>query len=380
MNKRQFLQTAARAGAGALLLPFATCATSQAAGGKPVSGLPRNWIWLRPELGKTDAEWRETFGQIRAAGIEAVLPQIYSSHEALFDWPGQPVKEELLERLVPLAHAAGLQIHAWMWSMPANDPAIVANHPDWYAVNRKGESAATDPAYVDYYKFLCSRKPAVQDYVRSRVEALAQIDGLDGIHLDYIRLPDVILAEGLQPKYDIVQDREYPEYDYCYCDDCRAQYQAQTGVDPLEIADPSADEDWYQFRYDGVVNLVNEHLVPAAKAGGKTITAAVFPNWESVRQQWHRFELDAFLPMLYHGFYNEDVAWIGEEVAAARQRLAGERNRAPVYAGLFIPHLQPEEMDEAIRVAKANGAPGVCLFAYGSMSEAHWAAVAEVLR
>ena len=38
---------------------------------------------------------------------------------------------------------------------------------------------------------------------------------LTGIRLDYIRQLDVILASGLQPSYGIVQDREYPEYDYC---------------------------------------------------------------------------------------------------------------------------------------------------------------------
>ncbi|MBK8653027.1 MAG: hypothetical protein IPN20_03725 [Haliscomenobacter sp.] len=31
------------------------------------------------------------------------------------------------------------------------------------------------------------------------MEALGQIPDLDGIHLDYIRFPDVILAEGYNP-------------------------------------------------------------------------------------------------------------------------------------------------------------------------------------
>ena len=382
MQKRKFIKTSLQVGAGALLLPYLSCETPQEENEtmEVVSGLPKNWIWLKPELGLSDEQWMDIFTKIRAAGIEAVLPQIYASRKALFDWPGQPVEEKLLERLVPLAHAAGLQIHAWMWSMPCNDPTILEQHPDWYAVNRKGESAATDPAYVDYYKFLCSRKEGVQNFVRTRVEALAKIEGLDGIHFDYIRLPDVILAEALQPKYDIVQDQEFPEYDYCYCDDCRAQYKAQTGIDPMDIEDPAADETWYKFRYDGIVSLVNNHLAPAAKAGGKTVSAAVFPNWESVRQQWHRFELDAFLPMLYQGFYNEDIAWVGEEVSKAKERLKSVNNDKPVYSGLFINHLKPEEIATAIQSSKDGGAAGVCFFAYSSMKEEYWAVVPELLK
>jgi hypothetical protein len=34
--------------------------------------------------------------------------------------------------------------------------------------------------------------------------------------LDYVRYPDVILGADLQPKYNIVQDTELPEYDYGY--------------------------------------------------------------------------------------------------------------------------------------------------------------------
>ena len=43
-----------------------------------------------------------------------------------------------------------------------------------------------------------------------------EIEGLESVHLDYVRFPDVILGADLQPKYGIVQDKELPEYDYGY--------------------------------------------------------------------------------------------------------------------------------------------------------------------
>ncbi|MCB9265198.1 MAG: family 10 glycosylhydrolase [Lewinellaceae bacterium] len=381
MDKRQFLKTLGKGALACMALPaLPSCESGQPAAHPLVEGLPANWIWLRPQLGLSDDEWKQIFEKIRATGIEAVLPQIFNSREALFqiDVPGVPVKEPLLERLVPLAHEAGLQIHAWMWSMPCNIPEIIEKHPDWFAVNGKGEPAHEKPAYVDYYKFLCPCHPEVQDFVQARVEALGRIDGLDGIHLDYIRVPDVILAEGLQPKYDIVQDKEYPEYDYSYSTYCREQFKAQTGIDPLtDLEDPSQNEAWRQFRYDAVSNLVNGRLAPTARQYGKKITAAVFPNWESVRQQWHKWDLDAFLPMLYQGFYNEDIDWIGEQVRAGLDRLNNEK---PIYSGLFIPHLPPEELPQAIEVSRQAGARGVCLFDYNALTEEHWAVLKEAFK
>lgn len=341
---------------------IASCGQTNAVIGD--KSLPNYWLWLRPDLKHTDDDWKRIFAEIKDLGFEAVLPQIFSSNKALFDIENYETEEPWLERIIPIAHNAGLEIHAWMWTMPCNNPRIIENHPDWYVVNRLGKPAHTDPAYVDYYKFLCPRKAPVREFVQQRVKALAAISELDGIHLDYVRMPDVILAEALQPKYDIVQDKEFPEYDYCYCETCRDAYRAKTGIDPMEIEDPQNDKDWYQFRYDAVVQMVNDYLVPAAKEKDKWITAAVFPNWESVRQQWHKFDLDAFLPMLYHGFYNENIDWIGDETRKAIDRF---EKKKPIYSGMFLPHIAPEELIKAVNSAYDGGASGFCLFAYNDL-------------
>jgi len=328
------------------------------------SNLPDNWIWIRPSLDKSDDDWKKAFERIKKAGIDGILPEVYSSHETLFDHPNLPVKERWLERIIPLAHAAGLQVHAWMWTMPLNNPDLIKKHPDWFSVNRNGNPSNTYPAYVDYYKFMCPCNEEVAEFVAGNVEALAKIEDLDGIHLDYVRQPDVILAEAFQPKYGIVQDKEYPEYDYPYSENCRNQFKAKHGIDPMDLGDEAPqNEAWRQFRYDAVSNIVNNHCVPMARKYDKKITAAVFPNWESVRQEWHKWDLDAFLPMLYQGFYNADIDWIGEQVKNAKIRLKAANNDKPIFSGLFLPHLEnPADLKRAIDIAKANGAKGVSFF------------------
>jgi len=362
MKRRKFIKQSAKLGLAVGMSGTIACKEKLVI----TKNLPTNWLWIRPDIELSLEVWTEKLKELKVLGFDAILPQVYSGNKTLFNLPDHDMTMPWLEKIIPLAHQEGLEVHAWMWTMPCIDERILTNHPDWYVVNRLGEPADTHPAYVNYYKFLCPRKEEVKSFIKERVKALAAIPDLDGIHLDYVRMPDVILAEALQPKYGIVQDQEYPAYDYCYCETCRRAYQERTGVDPMTIQDPANDKDWYQFRYDAVVDLVNNYLVPAAKAKSKTITAAVFPNWESVRQQWHHFDLDAFLPMLYQGFYNKDVAWIGEEVEQGLLRLNHEK---PIYSGLFLGHLEGKQLKEAVQTSYKKGAKGIAIFAYSDWEE-----------
>ena len=329
----------------------------------------KNWTWITTDLKTTDDEWKRKFAQWRESGVDAVLPEVFGSRAAFHASTHLPVAGEWLERILPIAKSEGLEVHAWMWTMPCNIEDVQKNHPDWFNVSRNGVSSLEKPPYVPYYKFLCPSRPDVHEFLQKRVSELAQYDELDGIHLDYIRHPDVILAAELQPRYGIVQDREYPEYDYCYCEVCRRDFKQKSGIDPLELEDPSAWEEWRQFRYDLITNIVNTKLVPIGRKHNKAMTAAVFPNWEHVRQEWRAWNLDGVLPMLYHSFYGEDITWIGEQV---ERGIGSLKKRIPLYSGLFVPRLTPDDLSGAISASFRGGASGISLFSAGAMSDEHW--------
>ena len=143
----------------------------------------------------------------------------------------------------------------------------------WYALNGNGESAFDKPAYVDYYKFLCPNREEVYNFLSELYTAVAAVDEVDGIHLDYIRFPDVILARGLWDKYGLVMDREYPEYDYCYCDKCVNDFKNISGIDIKGVDDPSTIQEWKQFRYDLITKMVNR-LAEDVHKEGKEINAS----------------------------------------------------------------------------------------------------------
>jgi uncharacterized lipoprotein YddW (UPF0748 family) len=338
----------------------------------------KNWVWITLERDQPADAWKRDFARMRAAGIQAVIPEVYDGRHAYWGSSRLPVRSERLELLLPLAKAEGLEVHAWMWCMPCMLESVLTKHPDWYNVNAMGQSAADKPAYVDYYRFLDPANPEVREFVRQTVSELSSIDALTGVHLDYIRHPDAILPKGLWAKYGLVQEQVHPEFDYGYTMYARNAFKQKHGVDPLDIADPLAHQAWFEFRLDSVTELVNEHLVPAARSRGKQISAAVFPGptmaREMVRQDWGRWKLDAFMPMLYHSFYEAGAEWVLEQTREGVRAV-----EQPVYSGLFVPSVVAPGLSRIIAGALTGRASGVALFHAHAMDESLWNAFTDAI-
>jgi hypothetical protein len=345
VKRRKFLQLM---GAGSLALsPLATDALVRV--GRVLaadSGSQyHHWAWAHARADEPREDWQRRFAELRAAGVGSLLL-------------GGATAEACR-----LAAAEGLTTHAWTWTLCRGGADLLENHPEWYVVSREGKSACDHPPYVPYYHFLCPSRPEVRAYLRGEMARIAATEGLAGVHLDYVRFPDVILPRDLWEKYDLVQDQELPPFDFCYCEVCREKFEAARGVDPLDLPDPPADEAWRRFRWDAVSALVAE-LVEEVHGAGKQITAAVFPSpsiaRRLVRQDWAHWQLDAVLPMVYHSFYREDVAWIEATVREGVRALPAGR---PLYAGLYLPELrEPGRFEAAVEHALAGGARGVALF------------------
>lgn len=315
------------------------------------------WTWITADPDRDDVSYRQEFEKYADYGLDAVL----------INTNADPV---LLGRLAPLAKDAGLELHAWLMAMCRPGDSVVRQHPDWYVVSRDGKSAFDHRPYVDYYEFLCPTREAPRQHVLDLVEGLAQVGDVASVHLDYIRYPDVFLPVGLLPKYDLVQEVELPEFDFCYCEVCVDEFEKIHHKNPREMENPAIDMEWKQFRLNKIGEVVDQAYELAHK-NGKELTAAVFPYPEMadhmVRQRWDKWKINAVLPMIYHQFYEEDTDWVGFATAQGVRDL--EHTATELHTGLFIPGMEAEELREAISQAKRNGAKGVSFFDGPALSD-----------
>lgn len=342
-TRRSFLKAGALAGLAASIPAPALAGITAAPAAK--NKQLRHWVWVRPNKADKEADLKRQYKRFYEAGIRGIFFEADS------------------EKHFRAAKANKLEAHRWMWTMNRGEKELLQKHPEWYAQNRKGESCADKPPYVGYYRWLCPSREEVKQYLAEDVRNILSKDYIDGIHLDYVRFCDVILPVNLWSDYKIEQTKELPEYDYCYCEVCRTKFKAWRGKAIEELEYPEASLSWRLYRYNAVNTIVN-HLAEVAKEKKKPITAAVFPTPEVarriVRQDWTNWNLNAVYPMIYHGFYKEDVRWIGDAVTEGVHFLNG---KFPLYAGLYLPDFKSnEELQQGIEIALANGAKGVSIF------------------
>jgi uncharacterized lipoprotein YddW (UPF0748 family) len=348
-TRREFLGSAAAASA----------ALAAGARGRSIGEPFTRWTWVHGGGDTALVDWRHRYARLREAGFTGVL--VGGGDAAMH---GEAARLE------------GLVLHRWIWALNrGGDAGVKAEHPEWFSLSRDGKSSLTDPPYVGYYQWLCPTRLAVREYLAEVVDGVAATAGVDAVHLDYIRHPDVILPRNLWEQYGLVQDRELARYDFCYCDACRERFGRERGRDPMALVDPETDVEWRRFRWRMVTEVV-EVLARAAHRRGKAVSAAVFPTptiaRNLVRQEWDRWPLDHVFPMLYHGFYREPIEWIG---TAVRDGIAALPADVPLVAGLYLPDLPPADLHRAVAVARDAGASGVALFEMGGLTDERLAAL-----
>ncbi|MEI7575510.1 MAG: family 10 glycosylhydrolase [Armatimonadota bacterium] len=310
------------------------------------------WVWTSIDREATDEALVAKYSQLRANGITGVF-----------------LAEGIDDREFEIIRSSGLELHCWMITTNCREPEVREEHPEWYMVSRSGKSSLTDPPYVHYYRWLSPILLEVRDHITARARHLAEHPLVQGVHLDYVRYPDVILPVALWKEYGLDQSEEMADFDFDYSDRVREIVRGDIGLDPLQIADPAHDQAWLHYRYKSVTRLVDQ-VTQAVHGQRKEITAAVFPTpsiaRKICRQDWDKWSLDLFCPMIYHSFYNEPLEWIGqcmlENIAATS---------VPICAGLYMPAFDsPEDFAQGLQIVRDRGGAGVSLF--GDVDNDYW--------
>lgn len=335
------------------------------------------WAWMSGKVSTSDDVWENYFSKAAEAGIDAIILECHSGIPEILDSTTfrDDAAIKIINNALPYAQKHGIELHAWIWTTNRGEMTLRNAHPDWYQVNALGESCLDIKLYNrEHYRWLCPSRPETLEYLKDRVAELGEIDGLAGIHLDFIRYPDVILPYGLHESRGVVQDRVYPQWDFCYCDKCREEFKKQTGIDPIALEDPTSNPEWMQYRWDALSHVASE-LCKEIKKHGKTASAAVFATPEEskklVRQDWANFRnIDIIFPMIYHKFYNWDDPTVETATREGVEALKAADNPAYLCSGLFIGHVPFGRISEFFEYAQNGGSTGICLFSLEGVERA----------
>jgi uncharacterized lipoprotein YddW (UPF0748 family) len=195
-------------------------------------------------------------------------------------------------------------------------------------------------------------------------ELLTRYPELDGLHLDYIRYPDVLpFAPG---------SRFGVGMDFGYGAATRARFRAETGLEsPFGDSLANANR-WDDWRRDQVTGLVATVRIAARTAHpGVALSAAVWAwadrAYLSLGQDWRRWLEDGLLEFAVPMAYTLDDRILRYQTAA----FAGlpTSNRIWIGLGTWLFAKRPERALEQIRIAEESGAAGDALFSWDSIAD-----------
>ena len=302
-----------------------------AAAKMPVRRVRGLWVLAEGSVRVLDDPARVTPLLERAGrlGVTDLFVQVYRGGRAFY--PADPAFERApavgkfavdpLARLIHDAHARGLRVHAWVNVLSLStrrDAKLLADlGRDAIHVDRRGRSLLDYPELDlpepdrQFYRMGTPGlylDPAVAS-VRTRLVAtfrdlVVRYPELDGLHLDYIRHPDLLPF--------IPGSRFGVGLEFGYGELSRARYRAETGrPDPIVGAPPGVVRDseaWDEWRRLQVTTLVEEIASTTRSVRpGLILSAAVIPYVErcylSLAQDWPRWlasgAIDRAIPMVY---------------------------------------------------------------------------------
>jgi uncharacterized lipoprotein YddW (UPF0748 family) len=323
-----------------------------------------------------------------ALGVTDLFVQVYRGGRSWFpsaqadEGPYREIRDrhgvDPLDRLIERAHGRGIRVHAWFNALSLaenrNAPLLRRLGARVVQVDRKGRSLLDYPDLEvpgpdrDHLRmgtrgvWLDPAARGVLEYLeRTLDDLLAAAPALDGLHLDFIRYPEVLpLSPG--SRFDV-------GLDFGYGAEAIDRFEQETGA-PFRRG-----QRWDEFRRDRVSEVVRglcERLPRSMRC-----SAAVLPFPEraylTTMQDFRRWLEEGWIDFVVAMAYTEDdrlLRYAGHEL---RGGIAGDRIWLGLGVWLFLG--QPERIRAQIALARGARAPGIVLFSYDALSEAP-----EVLR
>jgi len=318
-------------------------------------------FWCHSAFGLRGKTWDESIRFLRDNGFNAILPNMLWGGTAYYPSDVLPPYKDLAQKGDQIALCLeackryGVQCHVWKvnWNMSGLAPQAFVER-----MRREGRVQREFSGKINEH-WLCPSHPENQELEVSSMVEIARRYAVDGLHFDYIR---------------------YPGSDSCFCDGCRARFEARLGRPvtawPEEVRkEGAAREAWLAFRRDAIDTVVRRVAREArAVRPSIQISAAVFRNWtvdrDAVGQDWKMWCGRGWLDFVCPMNYVEANAAFRNTVAMQREWVGGAR----LYPGIGLScWKRPEDAVRLVRqieIARELGLSGFTVFNYDAHAEA----------
>ncbi len=300
----------------------------------------------------------------KSARINKLFVQIYFSGRAWF--PSdiadsapyrsslESVSHDPFALLIEKAHAAGIEVHAWMnmLSLGANGEAKILKKYGAGILTRNLKLKKSLKDYkIDSQFFLEPGDLRVRNYLSKLVgEVLRAYPGLDGIQFDYIRYPD-----------------KEPFYGYNKMNIER--YKSSTGNRSIDEASP-AWKDWKRRQVTDVLEiLINSSR--AIRPDIKISATGCMPYsraYLEAYQDWPYWIARGMVEYVTVMSYSPDPVEFKRTLAGAREK-TDDFKRVNIAIGAYRLVESPKVFKEEFHISESSGAGGFAIFHYGSLLE-----------
>lgn len=269
-----------------------------------------------------------------------------------------PAPYDPLAEVIRQAHAAGIEVHAWVNATTLWNSATPPRSPE-HAFNAHGLAAtgadrwlnqrADGVEQVGTNTYVDPANPAAVDYIVEAITSIAMNYDVDGINLDYIRYPDYNAGEF--------------QNDWGYSETSLARFAAQTGRSDRPEPTDAEFSDWRRDQVSALVRKIYVALYdtdPTDRLSINGTTYAYGPvsygGWEGARpftnvlQDWKGWldegTVDTVTAMNYKREWVPEQARMFDEWNDALAEYAGGRH---VVSG---PALYLNEIPDAVQQAR----------------------------
>jgi uncharacterized lipoprotein YddW (UPF0748 family) len=318
-------------------------------------------------LPKTPEGVRTLLSTLSKAGFNLIYPEVFRRGYTLYPSrlteqdPEFSKSPDLLKVLVSEAHALGMEVHPWIWTLRVRSPGfgnpVLDRLPG--LASREVSASETPP------RFLSAAEPRARQWVGMLVDEMFSRYGFDGLMLDYVRYDETIPEDE--------SSRTYFALDYF----------AKYGQYPPYPVPPNsqAAAEWQSWREEQVNLLVKEVSERLKRKNPRlTVSASTFRGESFARltkmQHWRHWSnnrwVNVVTSMLYTSKTEDLATWLSWETDGYKR------------PNLLYPILGPLRMNDAswesvsqIRLLQQKNQPGVLFFAMSHMRPALLAALSD---